>query len=181
MRGEGMDPDVTHGQLRELAEAINDPQVRIQSGIEAAEGMAEGFEALDEWLGKGGFLPEKWEHESRRRLTVEDFTRLTQEDMDEFQLAFYDEHGHKFFLLFPTNVALRLVKTVRESSASAHYDEMLEARAEYDAGMRGQGTPEFNAWKDKITAEERADMAEAHAHGLHDDAPRQFCPECEGS
>lgn len=29
------------------------------------------------------------------------------------------------------------------------------------------------------TPEERRQFAEAHAEGLHDEAPREFCPECE--
>lgn len=31
-----------------------------------------------------------------------------------------------------------------------------------------------------ISREEARDMKEAHVEGLHDDLPRQFCPECEG-
>jgi hypothetical protein len=30
------------------------------------------------------------------------------------------------------------------------------------------------------TREQAADMAEAHDRGLHDDLPREDCPECEG-
>lgn len=29
-----------------------------------------------------------------------------------------------------------------------------------------------------LTREEREDMADAHAEGLHDDLPREGCPEC---
>lgn len=32
----------------------------------------------------------------------------------------------------------------------------------------------------EITREQARDMAEAHAEGLHDDLPREGCPECEG-
>jgi hypothetical protein len=32
----------------------------------------------------------------------------------------------------------------------------------------------------EVTREQARDMAEAHAEGLHADAPREFCPECEG-
>lgn len=50
-----MDPDETLRQLRELARQVLDPAVRIQSGVEAAEQLAELFQALDEWRTKGGF------------------------------------------------------------------------------------------------------------------------------
>lgn len=29
------------------------------------------------------------------------------------------------------------------------------------------------------TKAQRRDFADAHAEGLHDDSPREFCPECE--
>jgi hypothetical protein len=31
----------------------------------------------------------------------------------------------------------------------------------------------------RVTADDRRDFAEAHAEGLHDEIPRDFCPECE--
>jgi hypothetical protein len=31
----------------------------------------------------------------------------------------------------------------------------------------------------RVTADDRRDFAEAHAEGLHDEIPREFCPECE--
>lgn len=31
-----------------------------------------------------------------------------------------------------------------------------------------------------VTRQQAKDMAQAHAEGLHADAPREFCPECEG-
>lgn len=31
-----------------------------------------------------------------------------------------------------------------------------------------------------VTPEQRADFAAAHAEGLHAEAPREFCPDCEG-
>ena len=32
----------------------------------------------------------------------------------------------------------------------------------------------------RITREQAEDMADAHAQGLHDELPREGCPECEG-
>lgn len=32
----------------------------------------------------------------------------------------------------------------------------------------------------RITREEASDMADAHIEGLHDELPREGCPECEG-
>ena len=32
----------------------------------------------------------------------------------------------------------------------------------------------------KITRDQARDMAEAHVEGMHDDLPREGCPECEG-
>ena len=31
----------------------------------------------------------------------------------------------------------------------------------------------------KVTSEQARDMAAAHAEGLHDELPREGCPECE--
>lgn len=31
----------------------------------------------------------------------------------------------------------------------------------------------------RVTAEDRRAFAEAHIEGLHDELPREFCPECE--
>lgn len=33
--------------------------------------------------------------------------------------------------------------------------------------------------KSVVTREEARNMSSAHADGLHDEAPRQFCPDCE--
>lgn len=33
--------------------------------------------------------------------------------------------------------------------------------------------------KGVVTREEAQDMSQAHAEGLHDELPRQFCPDCE--
>lgn len=32
-----------------------------------------------------------------------------------------------------------------------------------------------------VTSADRRDFAAAHAEGLHDDAPREFCPDCEAA
>lgn len=63
-----MDPLTTLNNLRELASDIMNPNVEIKSATEAMENMAEQFQALDEWMKKGGFSPwpkptEKWSFE----------------------------------------------------------------------------------------------------------------------
>lgn len=58
-----MDPDKLLAELRELAmtvtliEGHEDKDVPLRSAIE----LAEKFEALDEWIDKGGFLPAAWQ------------------------------------------------------------------------------------------------------------------------
>ena len=49
-----MDPDETLRRLRELVRANN---------YDDYENILEHFDALDEWLSKGGFLPRAWRDE----------------------------------------------------------------------------------------------------------------------
>jgi hypothetical protein len=60
-----MDPNETLATLRTEAGDIitciaTDPEGSDGRIIAAAADMAEAFEALDEWLSKGGFLPDAW-------------------------------------------------------------------------------------------------------------------------
>ena len=57
-----MDPNRTLEKLRELTKCVNDEEqveVEIES-VETLTDFAELFEALDEWLTGGGFLPKEW-------------------------------------------------------------------------------------------------------------------------
>lgn len=50
-----MDPNATLATLRTLtADALNGKEVD-------AAWLAENFDALDQWIGKGGFLPDAWQ------------------------------------------------------------------------------------------------------------------------
>ena len=57
-----MDPNATLAEARALAAAITAGSLTTQdNAVENAERMAELFDALDQWLSKGGFLPRAWE------------------------------------------------------------------------------------------------------------------------
>lgn len=57
-----MDPDETLRRLQDKAEwEIQDSwHVPVSERLRNAEEMAELFQALDEWLSKGGFPPTDW-------------------------------------------------------------------------------------------------------------------------
>lgn len=48
--------------LRQLREALAQWHLRgdVEGALAAADAIAEKAHALDEWLSKGGFLPEDW-------------------------------------------------------------------------------------------------------------------------
>lgn len=59
-----MDPDEALKKAREAAKGVIEGlsyEHRGQPSVEDYAGvLAEAFEALDEWLSKGGFLPDDW-------------------------------------------------------------------------------------------------------------------------
>jgi hypothetical protein len=59
-----MDPNEALRMLRALTakqiDANPDGKNCLQASADRAELLAEHFEALDEWLKKGGFLPDTW-------------------------------------------------------------------------------------------------------------------------
>lgn len=59
-----MDPNAALKEAREMREAMRAWLAVdcVRAALEAAEMMADRFEALDEWLSNGGFLPNEWEH-----------------------------------------------------------------------------------------------------------------------
>jgi hypothetical protein len=66
-----MDPNATLAELRSLvarATSLMDEDTGHPSFCEVPNGvvadMIERIEALDEWLGKGGFLPAEWRAKS---------------------------------------------------------------------------------------------------------------------
>lgn len=52
-----MDPDEALRQLREAIATLNQDDHRREI---AAEQVVDHFQALDEWLSRGGFLPKAW-------------------------------------------------------------------------------------------------------------------------
>lgn len=50
-----MDPNVALAQIRELVEALQQ-----EPDDSLAEALVDLVEGLDDWLSKGGFLPEPW-------------------------------------------------------------------------------------------------------------------------
>ena len=63
-----MDPEANLKELRELTKMVAEADLNDKDGLEAiaetAPRMAELFQALDEWLTKGGFLPKDWSHQA---------------------------------------------------------------------------------------------------------------------
>lgn len=64
-----MDPNETIEQLRKLSKHVHETtkgidnytdRIVLHDLTEEAENMATLFDALDEWLSKGGFFPEGW-------------------------------------------------------------------------------------------------------------------------
>lgn len=54
-----MDPDANLARVRELTRRLSDPQLPAERE-RATDELVEHVEALDEWLSKGGFLPQAW-------------------------------------------------------------------------------------------------------------------------
>lgn len=55
-----MDPDEALAKLREALQLYYRRYRDKGTGLEEADQMADGIEALDDWLSRGGFLPEDW-------------------------------------------------------------------------------------------------------------------------
>ena len=57
-----MNPDQTLADLRDLVTRVHNSLYTPNDlhGMGAAEDFAELFEALDNWISRGGFLPECW-------------------------------------------------------------------------------------------------------------------------
>ncbi len=56
-----MDPNETLARIRDALKVMNNPKVGGARYIHESEKLAAAFADLDEWLSKGGFLPEDWE------------------------------------------------------------------------------------------------------------------------
>lgn len=54
-----MDPTATLVKIRALIQSINRSSNSYDRAVWAEE-LAEAFEALDQWMAKGGFLPVQW-------------------------------------------------------------------------------------------------------------------------
>ena len=52
-----MDPNETLKQIREVIRDLRDGEM---PSMHAADTLADLFEGLDDWLTKGGFLPDAW-------------------------------------------------------------------------------------------------------------------------
>lgn len=57
-----MDPNAALANLREAVDAYN-----LDNDMDAMERVVEHFEALDDWLAKGGFLPTAWHRDASER------------------------------------------------------------------------------------------------------------------
>lgn len=56
-----MDPNANLEEIRELCSVIGEMQSPLdQHIIETSDRLVELLEAMDEWLSKGGFLPDAW-------------------------------------------------------------------------------------------------------------------------
>lgn len=53
-----MDPNATLDEIRDI--------LKNQRARESAERLRELIESLDQWLSKGGFLPEAWEKKGQK-------------------------------------------------------------------------------------------------------------------
>ena len=60
-----MDPDETLKCAREALEILNCDLSFEPARLDASDDLVAAFEALDEWLSKGGFLPADWAKVSR--------------------------------------------------------------------------------------------------------------------
>ncbi len=75
-----MDPDACLAELRQLCtEQWTADDELGETGLATAdyraERMAELIEALDEWIGRGGFLPEAWRKAQQRERDRKDSIR----------------------------------------------------------------------------------------------------------
>lgn len=55
-----MDPNATLARIRERAQEILSIRAAGDEALAAADELAEHVQAMDEWLSKGGFLPQAW-------------------------------------------------------------------------------------------------------------------------
>jgi hypothetical protein len=69
-----MDPNEALKRAREAIERYQDDAslgFNTDTRLEAADKLADAFEALDEWLSKGGFLPLEWSESLRKQRTCD--------------------------------------------------------------------------------------------------------------
>lgn len=55
-----MDPNATLARIRELTASLLDSDADTGTAASIGDQLAEHVQALDEWLVKGGFLPQAW-------------------------------------------------------------------------------------------------------------------------
>jgi hypothetical protein len=58
-----MDPNATLAMLRSLVRKVQDSNMDTHP-LDRLDQFAEHFEALDEWIESGGFLPDAWTRKS---------------------------------------------------------------------------------------------------------------------
>lgn len=63
-----MDPNATIQEMRRISERLHCGEMDDGDKIDAAHRLAELFDALDEWILKGGFLPTSWREGQMRVL-----------------------------------------------------------------------------------------------------------------
>ncbi len=57
-----MDPNVTLLELRRKMTVLKEGNISTKDKDRLLDALVEEFEALDEWISRGGFLPTDWRH-----------------------------------------------------------------------------------------------------------------------
>lgn len=60
-----MDPDTTLSIIRELVQSLDPKYLDYSDGEDVAQ-LIKAIDSLDEWIIKGGFLPQAWERPDDR-------------------------------------------------------------------------------------------------------------------
>jgi hypothetical protein len=60
-----MDPDANLEEQRRIVEALKGIDLSADDEMNEAERLVVLVESLDEWLSKGGFLPQAWQRHRR--------------------------------------------------------------------------------------------------------------------
>lgn len=134
-----MDPEAKLEELRKLAaeiitlqDAFGETQdaVRALERIsEKADELAQGFQALDEWLKKGSFLPNDWKRQSSALGLIEEKRRLFPDiasHLDDIESVLVEDQGEGPSYA-PFIAATRILGLVRSNHDHAALLGQIEA------------------------------------------------------